>query len=121
MQSTSSLYVYVYMYTCLCGYVCHIHNTHTHTHTNTHTHTHTHDASAVCLVKQPPIFPHIFSKIRKLFLLPSYMKRRESEWRFIFSRIKKRRKPKVKLVTLLLCEVKKSRYSFYEKVPTCVA
>ncbi len=30
---------------------------------------------------------------------------------FIFSRIKKRRKPKVKLVTLLLCEVKKSRSS----------
>jgi hypothetical protein len=28
--------------------------------------------------------------------------------KFIFSRIKKRRKPKVKLVTLQLCEVKKS-------------
>ncbi len=40
---------------------------------------------------------------------------------FIFSRIKKRRKPKVKIVTLQLGEVKKSRYSFYEKVPTCAA
>jgi hypothetical protein len=40
---------------------------------------------------------------------------------FIFSRIKKRRGPKVKLVTLLLCEVKKSRSSFYEKILTCVA
>ncbi len=37
--------------------------------------------------------------------------------KFIFSRIKKRRKPKVKIVTLQLCEVKKSRYNFYEKVP----
>jgi hypothetical protein len=41
--------------------------------------------------------------------------------KFIFSRIKKRRKPKVKIVTLQLCEVKKSRYSLYEKVPTCAA
>ncbi len=31
--------------------------------------------------------------------------------KFIFSRIKKRRKPKVKLVTLQLCEVKKNRSS----------
>ena len=30
----------------------------------------------------------------------------------------KRRKPKVKLVTLLLCEVKEIRSSFYEKVPS---
>ncbi len=40
---------------------------------------------------------------------------------FIFSRIKKRRNPKVKLVTLLLCEVKKNRSNFYEKVPTCAS
>ena len=51
------------------------------------------------------------------------------EDKFIFSRLKKRRKPKsaenrppkVKLVTLQLCEVKKSRYSFYEKLPTSAA
>ncbi len=38
-----------------------------------------------------------------------------------FHQNKKRRKPKVKIVTLQLCEVKKSQYSFYEKVPTCAA
>jgi hypothetical protein len=38
-----------------------------------------------------------------------------------FHQNKKRRKPKVKSVTLQLCEVKKSRYSFYEKGPTCAA
>jgi hypothetical protein len=36
--------------------------------------------------------------------------------KFIFSRIKKRRKPKVKIVTLQRCEVKKNRYSFYENL-----
>ncbi len=47
--------------------------------------------------------------------------RSTSRSKFIFSRIKKRRKPKVKIVTLQLCEVKKSRSTFYEKVPTCAA
>jgi hypothetical protein len=38
-----------------------------------------------------------------------------------FQQNKKRRKPKVKIVTLQLCEVRKSRYSLYEKLPTCAA
>jgi hypothetical protein len=33
--------------------------------------------------------------------------------------MKKRRKPKVEIVTLQLCEVKKRRYSFCEKIPAC--
>ncbi len=37
--------------------------------------------------------------------------------KFIFSRIKKRRKPKVKIVTLQLCEVKKSDISSMKKSP----
>ena len=36
-----------------------------------------------------------------------------------FQQNKKRRKPKVKIVTLQLCEVRKNRYSIYEKLPTC--
>jgi hypothetical protein len=42
---------------------------------------------------------------------------------FIFGlfSMKKRRKPKVKIVTLQLCEVRKSRYSLIEKLPTCAA
>ncbi len=63
--------------------------------------------------------PSIFKLVRKAAslarVLPTFAFRTWSK--FIFIRIKKRRKPKVKLVTLQLCEVKKSRSSFYEKVP----
>ena len=44
-----------------------------------------------------------------------------SEKLVYFQQNKKRRKPTVKIVTLQLCEVKKIRYIFYEKVPTCAA
>jgi len=40
---------------------------------------------------------------------------------FICSRIKKRRNPRVKIVTLKLCGVRKSRYILYEKHPTCAS
>ena len=36
-------------------------------------------------------------------------------------KIKKRRNPRVKSVTLKLCGVRKSRYRLYEKHPTCAA
>ena len=41
--------------------------------------------------------------------------------KFICSRIKKRRKPRIKIVTLKLCGVRKSRYSLYGRHPTCAA
>jgi hypothetical protein len=41
--------------------------------------------------------------------------------KFICSRIKKRREPRVTVVTLKLCGDKKSLYSLYEKYPTCAA
>jgi hypothetical protein len=40
-------------------------------------------------------------------------------WLVYFQQNKKRRKPKVKIVTLQLCEVMKIRYTLYEKLPTC--
>ena len=43
------------------------------------------------------------------------------EVKFICSRIKKRREPRVKNVTLKLCRDRKSRYNLYEKFPTCAA
>jgi hypothetical protein len=70
-------------------------------------------------VVYPPEDEQVF-----LFFFIKFNRKIESsagESMFIFSRIKKRRKSKVKLVTLLLCEVKKNRSSFYEKVPTCAA
>ncbi len=39
--------------------------------------------------------------------------------KFMCIRIKKKRKPRVKIVTLKLCGVWKSRYNLYEKHPTC--
>ncbi len=39
--------------------------------------------------------------------------------KFICSRIKKRREPRVKVVTLKLCGDRKSLYSLYERHPTC--
>jgi hypothetical protein len=48
-------------------------------------------------------------------------KRSQSEVKFIWSRIKKRREPRVTVVTLKLCGDKKSLYSLYEKYPTCAA
>jgi hypothetical protein len=41
--------------------------------------------------------------------------------KFISNRIKKRRNPRVKIVTPKLCGVWKSRYSLYEKQSTCAA
>ncbi len=41
--------------------------------------------------------------------------------KFICSRIKKKRKPRVKIVTIKLCGVWKSRNSWYEQHPTCAA
>jgi hypothetical protein len=50
---------------------------------------------------------------------PSNKRRRE--FKVYFQQNKKRRKPKVKIVTLQLCEVRKNRYNLYENLPTCAA
>ena len=54
-----------------------------------------------------------FGSVRFILNKPTPLQTAES-W-FIWSRIKKRRKPRVKIVTLKLCGVRKSRYSLYEK------
>jgi hypothetical protein len=46
---------------------------------------------------------------------------RVSNLSFICNRKKKRRKPRVKIVTLKVCGVRKSRYRLYEKQPTWVS
>ena len=56
-----------------------------------------------------------------IFLQQKLFSAKLSSLSFICSRIKKRRKPRVKIVTLKLCGVRKSRYSLYGKHPTCAA
>jgi hypothetical protein len=86
-----------------------------------------------CFLNIKNSFHHLFPQPQRpklsKFIFSRFKKKVKAEGKtchatlskFIFRRIKKSRKPKVKLVTLQLCEVKKSLYNFYEKVPTCAA
>jgi hypothetical protein len=79
-------------------------------------------ATLVCHRTWNDFTTHIdFGKYQQLlfFLLPFFSF--FYQVKFICSRIKKRRKPRVKNVTLKLCGVWKNRYNWYEQHPTYTA
>ena len=63
--------------------------------------------------------PHVGRYLQVQVYFQKNKKRRKHYRKVYFQQNKKRRKPKVKIVTLQPCEVKKTRYNFYEKIPTC--